>query len=47
MSHSTATETILYPLIYPQELFVLENSIIVTKPNSEFKHICCVALNYV
>lgn len=35
MSHSAAGETIHYQLIYPQELFVLENSFMVTKPNSE------------
>lgn len=30
MSHGAAGETIHYQLIYPQELFVFENSIMVT-----------------
>ena len=33
MSHSTAGETIHYRLIYPQELFVLQNSIMAMRPD--------------
>lgn len=37
MSHGTAWGTIHFWLIYPQELYVLENNIVDIKPDVEFK----------